>query len=242
MHSPANTPLLQVESLDAWYDRSHVVQDLSFHVNAGEIVTLMGRNGAGKTSTLRSLMGLVAKRRGRALFDGREFLAEPAHSRFHKGLAYVPEDRRIVPGLTVRENLQLGILGQAGKHDLVRIVDEIAETFPRLKERLDQEGSSLSGGEQQMLAIARAMVAKPRMILLDEPSEGIMPLLVIEMFERFKRMKAQGITLLLVEQNVEMALQISDRAYIVDQGRIVHTGSAEALLADREIQQRYCAV
>ena len=242
MHSPANTPLLQVESLDAWYDRSHVVQDLSFHVNAGEIVTLLGRNGAGKTSTLRSLMGLVAKRRGRALFDGREFLAEPAHSRFHKGLAYVPEDRRIVPGLTVRENLQLGILGQAGKHDLVRIVDEIAETFPRLKERLDQEGSSLSGGEQQMLAIARAMVAKPRMILLDEPSEGIMPLLVIEMFERFKRMKAQGITLLLVEQNVEMALQISDRAYIVDQGRIVHTGSAEALLADREIQQRYCAV
>ena len=242
MHSPANTPLLQVESLDAWYDRSHVVQDLSFHVNAGEIVTLLGRNGAGKTSTLRSLMGLVAKRRGRALFDGREFLAEPAHSRFHKGLAYVPEDRRIVPGLTVRENLQLGILGQAGKHDLVRIVDEIAETFPRLKERLDQEGSSLSGGEQQMLAIARAMVAKPRMILLDEPSEGIMPLLVIEMFDLFKRMKAQGITLLLVEQNVELALQISDRAYIVDQGRIVHTGSAEALLADREIQQRYCAV
>ena len=235
-------PLLQVDGLNAWYDRSHVVQDLSFHVNAGEIVTLMGRNGAGKTSTLRSLMGLVAKRRGRALFDGREFLAEPAHSRFHKGLAYVPEDRRIVPGLTVRENLQFGILGQAGKHDLVRIVDEIAETFPRLKERLDQEGSSLSGGEQQMLAIARAMVAKPRMILLDEPSEGIMPLLVIEMFERFKRMKAQGITLLLVEQNVELALQISDRAYIVDQGRIVHTGSAEALLADREIQQRYCAV
>ena len=242
MHSPANTPLLQVESLDAWYDRSHVVQDLSFHVNAGEIVTLLGRNGAGKTSTLRSLMGLVAKRRGRALFDGRECRAEPAHSRFHKGLAYVPEDCRIVPGLTVRENLQLGILGQAGKHDLGRIVDEIAETFPRLKERLDQEGSSLSGGEQQMLAIARAMVAKPRMILLDEPSEGIMPLLVIEMFDLFKRMKAQGITLLLVEQNVELALQISDRAYIVDQGRIVHTGSAEALLADREIQQRYCAV
>ena len=242
MHSPAKSPLLQVVGLDAWYDRSHVVQDLSFHVDAGEIVTLMGRNGAGKTSTLRSLMGLVSQRRGRALFDGQEFLAEPAHSRFHKGLAYVPEERRIVPGLTVRENLQLGILGRAGKHDLARIVDEIAETFPRLKERLDQEGSSLSGGEQQMLAIARAMVAKPRMILLDEPSEGIMPLLVVEMFDLFKRMKAQGITLLLVEQNVEMALQISDRAYIIDQGQIVHTDSAEALLADREIQERYCAV
>ncbi len=234
--------LLQVEGLDAWYDRSHVVQGLSLTVHAGEIVTLMGRNGAGKTTTLRALMGLVGKRRGSARFDGHEFLAEPAHTRFHMGLAYVPEERRIVPGLTVRENLQLGVLGRKGKHDLARIVDEVAQTFPRLKERLDQEGTSLSGGEQQMLAIARAMVANPRMILLDEPSEGIMPLLVHEMFELFQRMKAQGTTLLLVEQNVELALRISDRAYIVDQGRIVHTGRADELLGDREIQERYCAV
>ena len=234
--------LLQVDALDAYYDRSHIVQGLSLRVEAGEIVTLMGRNGAGKTTTLRALMGLVARRGGSARFDGREFLAEPAHTRFHMGLAYVPEERRIVPGLTVRENLQLGVLGQAGKHDLARIVDEIAETFPRLKERLDQEGTSLSGGEQQMLAIARAMVAKPRMILLDEPSEGIMPLLVHEMFELFQRMKAQGTTLLLVEQNVELALRISDRAYIIDQGMIVHTGTAAELLADRAIQERYCAV
>ena len=234
--------LLQVDALDAWYDRSHIVQGLSLRVEAGEIVTLMGRNGAGKTTTLRALMGLVSRRGGAARFDGREFLAEPAHTRFHMGLAYVPEERRIVPGLTVRENLQLGVLGQAGKHDLARIVDEIAETFPRLKERLDQEGTSLSGGEQQMLAIARAMVAKPRMILLDEPSEGIMPLLVHEMFELFQRMKAQGTTLLLVEQNVELALRISDRAYIIDQGMIVHTGTAAELLADRAIQERYCAV
>ncbi len=234
--------LLQVDGLDAWYDRSHIVQGLSLRVEAGEIVTLMGRNGAGKTTTLRALMGLVARRGGSARFEGREFLAEPAHTRFHMGMAYVPEERRIVPGLTVRENLQLGVLGQKRKHDLARIVDEIAETFPRLKERLDQEGTSLSGGEQQMLAIARAMVAKPRMILLDEPSEGIMPLLVHEMFELFQRMKAQGTTLLLVEQNVELALRISDRAYIVDQGVIVHTGTAAELLADREIQERYCAV
>ena len=237
-----STPLLQVDGLNAWYDRSHVVQGLSFHVDAGEIVTLMGRNGAGKTTTLRTLMGLVAKRGGQARFDGQDFLAEPAHTRFHKGLAYVPEDRRIVPGLTVRDNLLLGILGKPGKHDLERIVDEIAETFPRLKERLNQEGTSLSGGEQQMLAIARAMVAKPRMILLDEPSEGIMPLLVHEMFALFKRMRTQGMTLLLVEQNVELALGISDRAYIIDQGAIVHSGEAQALLADREIQERYCAV
>jgi branched-chain amino acid transport system ATP-binding protein len=235
-------PLLQVDGLNAWYDRSHVVQDLSFHVHAGEIVTLMGRNGAGKTSTLRALMGLVAKRRGQARIDGVDLLAEPAHTRFHKGVAYVPEERRIVPGLTVRENLQLGILGRPGKHDLAAIVDQIAETFPRLKERLDQEGTSLSGGEQQMLAIARAMVAKPRLILLDEPSEGIMPLLVHEMFELFQRMKAEGTTLLLVEQNVALALRISDRAYIIDQGRIVHSGTAEALLADPEVQERYCAV
>ena len=235
-------PLLQVEQLDAWYDRSHVVQGLDFEVFPGEIVTLMGRNGAGKTSTLRALMGLVAKRRGRVRFDGHDCTAEPAHQRFHLGLAYVPEDRRIVPGLTVRENLQLGVLAKPGRHDMVRLVDEIAETFPRLRERLDQEGSSMSGGEQQMLAIARAMMAKPRMILLDEPSEGIMPLLVHEMFELFARMRAQGTTLLLVEQNVERALQISDRAYILDQGRIVHGGDAAALLADREIQERYCAV
>ena len=241
MHTDT-APLLKVEQLDAWYDRSHVVQGLDFEVFPGEIVTLMGRNGAGKTTTLRAIMGLVAQRRGRVRFDGHDCTAEPAHRRFHLGLAYVPEDRRIVPGLTVRENLQLGVLAKPGRHDMARLVDEIAETFPRLRERLDQEGSSMSGGEQQMLAIARAMMAKPRMILLDEPSEGIMPLLVHEMFELFARMRAQGTTLLLVEQNVERALQISDRAYILDQGRIVHGGDAAALLADREIQERYCAV
>ena len=237
--------MLQVEGLDAWYDRSHVVQGLSFVVNAGEIVTLMGRNGAGKTTTLRTLMGLVAKHGGRAVFDGHELLAEPAHTRFHLGLGYVPEERRIVPGLSVRENLQLGLIAMksgAGKHELARGVEQIAETFPRLKERLDQEGSSLSGGEQQMLAIARAMMSHPKMILLDEPSEGIMPILVDEMFELFARMKRQGTTLLLVEQNVERALQVSDRAYIIDQGRMVHHGSARELLADKEIQERYCAV
>ena len=235
-------PLLQVDGLDAWYDRSHVVQGLSLRVMPGEIVTLMGRNGAGKTTTLRAVMGLVAKRAGSVRFDGHDCLAQPAHTRFHFGLAYVPENRRIVPGLTVRQNLQLGVIASKGKPDMARLVDEIAETFPRLRERLGQEASSMSGGEQQMLSIARAMMAKPKMILLDEPSEGIMPLLVHEMFALFARMRAQGTTLLLVEQNVERALSISDRAYILDQGRIVHSGEAQALLADREIQERYCAV
>ena len=237
-----STPLLDVQDLNAWYDRSHVVQNVSFHVNAGEIVTLMGRNGAGKTTTLRTLMGLLTRYKGRVLFDGQELLSQPAHARFHLGLAFVPEDRRIVPSLTVRENLQLGLLASHKKVDIDARIDVIAETFPRLKERLSQEATSMSGGEQQMLAIARAMMAEPRMILLDEPSEGIMPVLVDEMFELFARMKATGVTLLLVEQNVSRALAVSDRAYILDQGLIVHEGSAEALLADEEIQNKYCAV
>jgi branched-chain amino acid transport system ATP-binding protein len=234
--------LLKVQGLNAWYDRSHVVQNVSFEVHAGEIVTLMGRNGAGKTTSLRALMGLVAKRSGSVVFDGREILGQPAHTRFHAGLAYVPEDRRIVPGLSVRENLQLGITASKNRVDTGRMIDEIAETFPRLKERLDQDGTSMSGGEQQMLAIARAMMARPKMILLDEPSEGIMPLLVEEMFQLFSRMKQSGTTILLVEQNVERALRVSDRAYILDQGAVVHAGEASDLLADTAIQDRYCAV
>ena len=234
--------MLRVEGLNAWYDTSHVVQGLSFDVRPGEIVTLMGRNGAGKTSTLKAIMGLLAKRSGSVTFNGQEIGAQPAHRRYHGGLAYVPEDRRIVPGLSVRENLRLGLIAGQDRHLERERIHQIAQTFPRLAERMEQEGTSLSGGEQQMLAIARAMMAKPRMILLDEPSEGIMPLLVQEMFALFVRMKREGTTILLVEQNVERALQISDRAYILDQGRIVHQGDAQALLDDREIQERYCAV
>jgi len=234
--------LLQVRDLDAWYDRSHVVQGISFEVEAGEIVTLMGRNGAGKTTTLRTLMGLLARSGGSVHFDGQPLQGRPAHARYHLGLAYVPEDRRIVAGLTVRENLQLGLIASTRRGETDAMIEEIAATFPRLKERLGQEATSLSGGEQQMLAIARAMMARPKMILLDEPSEGIMPLLVHEMFQLFARMKRQGTTILLVEQNVERALSVSDRAYILDQGRIVHAGTAQELLADTEIQNRYCAV
>ena len=234
--------MLRVENLNAWYDRSHVLQGISLEVNKGEIVTLMGRNGAGKTTTLRSLMGLLSKRQGSASIDGTSFLDMPAHARFHLGLAYVPEDRRIVPGLTVKENLELGIIAQENRGDMSAMVDEIAETFPRLKERLHQDGTSMSGGEQQMLAIARAMIGKPKVILLDEPSEGIMPVLVDEMFELFANLKQKGLTILLVEQNVQQALKISDRAYILDQGEIVFHDTAQNLLNNDEIQQKYCAV
>jgi branched-chain amino acid transport system ATP-binding protein len=236
------SPLLSVENLNAWYDRSHVVQNIGFTVGRGEIVTLMGRNGAGKTTTLRTLMGLLMRRSGTVVFDGQALHDQPAHVRYHRGLAYVPEDRRIVPGLTVRENLLLGIIASADRGEADSRIDAIADTFPRLKERLSQEATSMSGGEQQMLAIARALMAKPQMILLDEPSEGIMPVLVDEMFELFLSMKAAGTSILLVEQNVERSLTISDRAYIMDQGQMVHEGSAADLLAQPEIQNRYCSV
>lgn len=236
-------PILSVEKLNAWYGRSHVLQGVSFHVMPGEVVSLIGRNGAGKTTSMKSIMGLMSRTAGTVRFDGDDILQEPAHRRFHRGLAYVFEERRIVPGLTVMENIELGVIASAeGRHRTREVVDEIAETFPRLKERLAQDAITLSGGEQQMLAIARAMAAKPKMIMLDEPSEGIMPKLVDEMFEYFDALKKKGVTILLVEQSVEHALRISDRAYIMDQGEIVHESAARALLEDPEVQERYCSV
>jgi branched-chain amino acid transport system ATP-binding protein len=234
--------MLEIEGLNAWYGASHVLHGISFSVEPGEIVALVGRNGAGKTTTIRSVMGLIAKTTGSVRFAGTPLLTLPAHARFGLGLAYVPEERRIVPGLSVRENLQLGLVAHSGAIDERKAIDEIAESFPRLKERLGQEAVTMSGGEQQMLAIARAMIARPRMILLDEPSEGIMPVLVEETGTLFRRLRDQGVTLLLVEQNVEWALRLADRALIIDQGEVVHRSAAHALLADKAIQERYCAV
>jgi branched-chain amino acid transport system ATP-binding protein len=236
-------PILSVEKLNAWYDRSHVLQGVSFHVMPGEVVCLLGRNGAGKTTAMKSIMGLLGRTEGRVQFNGVDLLGKPAHERFHHGLAFVFEERRIVAGLTVLENIELGVIASVeGRKRTKEIVEEIAETFPRLKERLPQEAVTLSGGEQQMLAIARAMAAQPKMIMLDEPSEGIMPKLVDEMFEYFELLKKKGVTILLVEQSVEHALGIADRAYIMDQGEIVHSASAQDLLKDAAIQERYCSV
>jgi branched-chain amino acid transport system ATP-binding protein len=234
--------MLRVEGLNAWYGSSHVLQDIALEVNKGEIVCLIGRNGAGKTTTLKSIIGLLGKTRGSVVFKGKDVLAKPAHTRFGLGLAYVPEERRIVQGLTVRENLRLGLVASPEKKSEAARIGEIAEIFPRLAERLDQEAVTMSGGEQQMLAIARAMMSRPDLIMLDEPSEGIMPVLVDEMFALFGNMKANGTTILLVEQNVELALGIADRAYVLDQGEVVHHAKAEDLLADEEIKERYCSV
>jgi branched-chain amino acid transport system ATP-binding protein len=234
--------MLEISKLNAWYGASHVLQDVSIEVAKGEIVCLIGRNGAGKTTTLRSIMGLMDRTSGSVVFKGKELLSRPAHMRFALGLAYVPEERRIVQGLSVRENLRLGLVASPEKKREAELIEGIAEIFPRLAERLDQDAVTMSGGEQQMLAIARAMIAKPDLIMLDEPSEGIMPVLVDEMFELFRNMKAQGTTVLLVEQNVELALDIADRAYVMDQGAVVHQAAARELLADEEIKERYCSV
>jgi branched-chain amino acid transport system ATP-binding protein len=234
--------MLQISNLNAWYGASHVLQDVSIEVAEGEIVCLIGRNGAGKTTTLKSIMGLMDRTRGSAIFKGKELLSQPAHVRFALGLAYVPEERRIVQGLSVRENLRLGLVASPAKKREVELIEGIAQIFPRLAERLDQEAVTMSGGEQQMLAIARAMIANPDLIMLDEPSEGIMPVLVDEMFELFRSMKAQGTTILLVEQNVELALDIADRAYVLDQGAVVYHAAASELLADNDIKERYCSV
>jgi branched-chain amino acid transport system ATP-binding protein len=234
--------MLEVKDLHAWYGVSHVLHGISIQVNEGEVVALVGRNGAGKTTTIRSIMGLMPRAEGSIRFAGKDIMALPAHDRFKLGLAYVPEDRRIVPGLSVRENLQLGLVASNAGIDERIAIEEIAESFPRLKERLSQEAVTMSGGEQQMLAIARALIAKPRTILLDEPSEGIMPVLVEEMGMLFRRLRHQGMTLLLVEQNVEWALGLADRAVIIDQGEVVYESASSALLEDRAIQERYCAV
>ncbi|MCU4121155.1 ABC transporter ATP-binding protein [Variovorax sp. N23] len=234
--------LLEIKGLHAWYGSSHVLQGIDLDVEQGELVCLIGRNGAGKTTTVKSVAGLMSKVRGSIRFDGEELVGLPAHARFVRGLAYVPEERRIVPGLTVRENIRLGLLSSPLRRKESDVIEEIAETFPRLKERLDQAATTMSGGEQQMLAIARAVAAKPRFVLLDEPSEGIMPLLVDEMFAYFSALKKSGVTILLIEQNVDLALRIADRAYILDQGGIVYRGTAEEMLGDAAIQERYCAV
>ncbi len=234
--------MLEIRNLHAWYGRSHVLHGIDLEIRRGEIVALIGRNGAGKTTTLKTVMGLIETRSGEARFAGEDILPRAAHARYALGIAYVPEERRIVPGLSVLENLRLGLLASPARRAERTALERVFETFPRLRERLQQRATTLSGGEQQMLALARAMIADPTLLLIDEPTEGIMPILVEEIARLLRGMRTAGKTILLVEQNVELALSLADRAYIIDQGQIVHHASAAALLADVAIQEQYCSV
>ena len=236
--------LLAVEDLHAYYGDAHILQGVSLTVGAGEVVTLIGRNGAGKTTTLRSIMSLVPPRGGRITFDGRDIAGRATHDIARAGIAYVPEERRILPNLSVAENLQLGMLGAGrGKQaDNGAAVEEVLTYFPRLRERYEQKGKSLSGGEQQMLAIARGLVARPKLMMVDEPTEGLSPILVENLTGILGEINRRGTTILLVEQMLEVALALSHRLYVMDQGRIQFEGTPDALRADPEIQQRFLGV
>jgi branched-chain amino acid transport system ATP-binding protein len=242
----AAEPLLAVEDLHAYYDRSHVVQGVSLHVHAGEIVGLVGRNGAGKTTILKTIMGVVRARGGRVRLGGRDITALATHEIARAGLTLVPEDRRIFPALTVAENLRVGALAAGdGAHAADRSAGALAQVFdyfPRLQERLDHAGQHLSGGEQQMLALARGLLARPRLMLIDELTGGLMPLLVESLMTILQRINARGMTVLLVEQDLGVVLDLAHRCYVLDQGRIQFHGTAQELREDRTVQQRYLGV
>ena len=233
--------MLELSEVHTYYGESHILQGISLTVDRGEMVALLGRNGAGKTTTMRTVMGLVFPRRGLVQFLDRDITHLPPHLRARLGIGYVPERRGIIPGLTVAENLRLPALRDPRrKKDWQEQTERLLEYFPRLRERYRQEASSLSGGEQQMLAIARALVAKPALLLVDEPTQGLAPLLVREIMEIFVRInQEEGTSILLVEQNATMALEVVHRAYLMDQGRIQAAGLAAAIRGDRELLQHY---
>ena len=234
--------MLEVRNIHTYYGQSHILQGVSLRVNPGEIVLLSGRNGAGKTTTMRSILGLAPPKAGEIFFLGEKISGLSVHIISRKGISLVPEGRMIIPGLTVYENLKLATLRNPNKARVKDLFERVAEIFPRLRERMDQEGTSLSGGEQQMLAIARALVSDPVLMLIDEPSEGLSPLLVEKIAEVLKEIKERGTTILLVEQNTDMALEISSRCYLMDEGVIKFEGSPEEIKGDEKIQREYLAV
>jgi branched-chain amino acid transport system ATP-binding protein len=230
-------PLLVVEDLHAYYGLSHVLFGIGLRAAPGEVVALLGRNGAGKSTTLRSIMGLLPPRGGRVVFDGEDITGWPPHRVSQRGLGFVPEDRRIFADLSVQENLEVGRRpGSGWTHEA------IYEFFPVLGERRAQAGGTLSGGEQQMLTIARTLMGGPRLLLLDEPSEGLAPVVVRTLLERLLALKRQGQAILLSEQNLRFATRLADRAYILEQGQVRYAGTVAALQADERVRQAYLMV
>ena len=230
--------MLEVRDLNVYYGEIHALKGVSFHVGEGEIVALLGNNGAGKTTTLRALSGLLAPRRGDVLLDGASLLGIPAHDIVLRGITHVPEGRRIFNRLTVAENLEMGAYTRSDR-GVTEDLERVFTIFPRLKERRIQVAGTLSGGEQQMLAIGRALMAKPRLLLLDEPSMGLAPVLVEQIFETVQTINGQGVTILLVEQNAAMALAIAGRGYVLETGGVVLEGPAAALADNPEVRRAY---
>ncbi len=230
--------MLEVKSLNSYYGDSHILFDLALRVEAHEVVALLGRNGAGKSTTLKSLMGMVRPRSGSVLFDGTNLAGKPAHAIARAGIQLVPEERRIFGSLNVEENIVLASLTAPNAWPLQRIYD----IFPRLAERRRSRGTDLSGGEQQMLAIARALVRDPKLILLDEPFEGLAPVIVRDLMVACRKLVEAGQTIVLVEQNLAATLALANRAYIINNGHVVHEGPADELKADPDVLQKYLGV
>jgi branched-chain amino acid transport system ATP-binding protein len=231
--------MLHVEHLAVFYGDIQALWDVSFEVNKGEIVTLIGSNGAGKTTTLHTVSGLLQPRQGSITFQGQALHRETPQRIVEAGLIHIAEGRELFPYMTVLENLELGAFPKRARRLRQQSLAYVMELFPRLRERQRQLAGTLSGGEQQMLAIGRGLMARPRLLMLDEPSLGLAPLLVAELFECIRRIHAEQVTILLVEQNVHQALDIADRAYVLENGRTVRTGTAAELLADDTIQEAY---
>ena len=230
--------LLTVDDIHTYYGEAHILQGVSLTVGEGEVVTMIGRNGAGKTTTLLSIMGIARARRGAVRLGADDITRLQTHEIVRRGIGWVPEERRVLPNLTVLENLRLGMMATDGAGSEERL-EEALEFFPRLRERIAQRGRFLSGGEQQMLAIARGLVARPRIMLVDEPTEGLAPLLVQTLTDILREINRRGTTILLVEQTLEVAMALSHRLYVMDQGRIQFEGTPDALRQDPTIQQRF---
>ena len=231
--------MLEVKDLQVYYGVIQALKGISFHVNQGEVIALIGAHGAGKTTTLQTLTGILSPKSGSIVFEGKDLTRTPAHKIVEMGMAHVPEGRRVFADMSVYENLLLGAYTRKDKAEIAESLASVYKRFPRLEERKGQRAGTLSGGEQQMLAMGRALMSRPRIILMDEPSMGLSPIFVNEIFDIIREVSESGTTVLLVEQNAKKALSIADRAYVLETGSITMDGKAEDLLNDEAVQKAY---
>lgn len=231
--------MLEVKDIEVYYGMIQALKGISFEVNEGEVIALIGANGAGKTTTLHTITGLLSPKKGSVLFEGQDITKVPAHKIVSLGMAHVPEGRRVFAELSVYQNLKMGAYTRKDKDEIAKTLEMVYKRFPRLEERKNQLAGTLSGGEQQMLAMGRALMSHPKIIVMDEPSMGLSPILVNEIFDIIKEVSAGGTTVLLVEQNAKKALSIADRAYVLETGKIVKSGKASDLLNDDSIKKAY---